>query len=206
MGPGPDIASRHVRFTPQSGQSADMLPCPLRAKSDRTQRSKKRRYSVIWSARASSVGGTSRGIRGTERYGMSGIRFWNHSGLMPANFTTLPHFSVSSAISLPNSAGEPGSTVAPKSAKRALIIWSLRPGDSSGAFFLHRASIGLVKQAQAAAFFEPEIDHFVMAITSFEARVRHTTPHQTACCSRADWMGELRCARAIHVCLPLPPL
>src|SRR5262245_8817341 len=29
------------------------------------------------------------------------------------------HFSVSSAISLPNSAGEPGSTVAPKSAKRA---------------------------------------------------------------------------------------
>jgi hypothetical protein len=27
---------------------------------------------------------------------------------------------------------------------------------------------------------EPEIDHFVMAITSFEAKVRHTTPHQTA--------------------------
>ena len=55
----------------------------------------------------------------TERYGMSGIRFWNHSGLMPANLITFPHFSVSSAISLPNSAGEPGSTVAPKSAKRA---------------------------------------------------------------------------------------
>jgi hypothetical protein len=28
-------------------------------------------------------------------------------------------------------------------------------------------------------FSEPEIDHFVMAITSFEARVRHTTPHQS---------------------------
>jgi len=29
-------------------------------------------------------------------------------------------------------------------------------------------------------FFEPEIDHFVMAITAAEAIVRHTTPHQTA--------------------------
>jgi hypothetical protein len=38
---------------------------------------------------------------------------------------------------------------------------------------LHRASIGLVKQAQAAAFFEPEIDHFVMAITAAEPTVRH---------------------------------
>jgi hypothetical protein len=27
---------------------------------------------------------------------------------------------------------------------------------------------------------EPEIDHFVMAITSFEARVRHKATHQTA--------------------------
>src|SRR5215470_17149169 len=59
------------------------------------------------------------------------IRFWNHSGLMPANLITLPHFSVSSAISLPNSAGEPGSTVAPKSAKRALIMGSARPAFTS---------------------------------------------------------------------------
>ena len=29
-------------------------------------------------------------------------------------------------------------------------------------------------------FSEAEIDHFVMAITSFEAKVRHTAPHQTA--------------------------
>ena len=36
-----------------------------------------------------------------------------------------------------------------------------------------------VKQAQAAAFFEPEIDHFVMAITAAEATVRHTTFHRT---------------------------
>src|SRR5262245_63655202 len=44
------------------------------------------------------------------------------SALMPANFTTLPHFSVSSAISLPKSAGEPGSPLPPKSASRSLIL------------------------------------------------------------------------------------
>ena len=39
---------------------------------------------------------------------------------MPANLITLAHFSVSSAISLPKSAGEPGSTVPPRSANRCL--------------------------------------------------------------------------------------
>ena len=34
----------------------------------------------------------------------------DQSALTPANFTTLAHFSVSSARSLPKSAGEPGST------------------------------------------------------------------------------------------------
>ena len=34
-----------------------------------------------------------------------------HSGLMLAARITLPHFSVSAAMSLPKSAGEPGSTV-----------------------------------------------------------------------------------------------
>jgi hypothetical protein len=29
-------------------------------------------------------------------------------------------------------------------------------------------------------FSEPEIDHFVMAITAAKAIVRHTAPHQTA--------------------------
>ena len=50
-----------------------------------------------------------------------------HSGLMPANLITLPHFSVSSAMSLPKSAGEPASTVPPRSASRALILGSARP-------------------------------------------------------------------------------
>src|SRR2546430_10363046 len=47
--------------------------------------------------------------------------FWNvsdHSGLMPANLITLPHFSVSSAINFPKPAGESASTVPPRSASR----------------------------------------------------------------------------------------
>ena len=37
---------------------------------------------------------------------------------------TLPHFSVSSVMSLPKSLGEPGSTVPPRSASRAFILGS----------------------------------------------------------------------------------
>jgi hypothetical protein len=54
-------------------------------------------------------------------YGMS-AEGAGHSALMPANLTTLAHFPVSSAMSLPKSAGEPGSTVPPRSASRALIL------------------------------------------------------------------------------------
>src|SRR3954454_15602114 len=49
-----------------------------------------------------------------------------HSGFAPENFTTLPHFSVSSAISLPKSADEPASTVPPKSAIRDFMLGSPR--------------------------------------------------------------------------------
>src|SRR5262249_22778354 len=49
-----------------------------------------------------------------------------YSGLILAAWITLPHFSVSSAISLPKSAGEPVSTVPPKSASRGLILGSVR--------------------------------------------------------------------------------
>jgi hypothetical protein len=56
---------------------------------------------------------------------------------------------------------------------------TLKPRSVRGPLF-HRASIRLVKQAQAAAFFLPQIDHFVMAITAAEAIVRHIAPHQTA--------------------------
>src|SRR5262249_34095570 len=52
------------------------------------------RYSITSSA----------AIRGTGRYGISGL--WQfHCGLMLAARTTLLHFSVSSATSFPNSAG-----------------------------------------------------------------------------------------------------
>ena len=44
-----------------------------------------------------------------------------HSALMPAVRITLVHFSVSSAINLLNSAGEPGFTVVPRSARRAAL-------------------------------------------------------------------------------------
>src|SRR5262245_9756206 len=50
----------------------------------------------------------------------------NHSRLMPANLTTLPHFSVSAATKLPKSAGEPAITVPPISASRALSWESAR--------------------------------------------------------------------------------
>src|SRR5262249_22964846 len=43
------------------------------------------------------------------------------SALMPVNLTTLPHFSVSSAISSPKSAGESASGALPRSTSRALI-------------------------------------------------------------------------------------
>jgi len=46
---------------------------------------------------------------------------------MPANLTTLAHFSVSSAISLPKSVGEPGSTGEPNSANRALSLGAANP-------------------------------------------------------------------------------
>src|SRR5262245_64689246 len=51
----------------------------------------------------------------------------DQSGLMFAARTTLPHFSVSSATSLPKSAGEPTSGVPPRSASRVLILGSARP-------------------------------------------------------------------------------
>ena len=44
-----------------------------------------------------------------------GPRLPDQSALTPANFTTLAHFSVSAARSLPNSAGEPASTLMPMS-------------------------------------------------------------------------------------------
>src|SRR5215831_19169184 len=61
-----------------------------------------------------------------QRYELASFHVSYDSGLMVAARTTLLHFSVSSAMSLPKSAGEPGSTVPPDSAIRALILGSVR--------------------------------------------------------------------------------
>ena len=45
----------------------------------------------------------------------------DQSALTPANLTTLPHLSVSSAMNFPNSRAEVGNAVLPRSAKRACI-------------------------------------------------------------------------------------
>src|SRR4051794_40029868 len=49
------------------------------------------------------------------------------SALILAARIALPHFSVSSAMSLPKSADEPASVVAPRSARRAFVLGSARP-------------------------------------------------------------------------------
>src|SRR5215510_8902822 len=49
-----------------------------------------------------------------------------HSGLMPANLITLAHFSVSSPMTLPKSAGEPASTVPPPSTRCFISLGSER--------------------------------------------------------------------------------
>ena len=61
-------------------------------------------------------------------------RLWNvgatmkaYSALMLAARITLPHFSVSSAMSLPKSAGEPASAMPPRSARCAFNLGSARP-------------------------------------------------------------------------------
>src|SRR5215470_11245938 len=50
-----------------------------------------------------------------------------HCALMPANLITLAHFSVSSAMSLPKSAGEPGFGTLPNAAYRDLTSGAARP-------------------------------------------------------------------------------
>src|SRR6266508_1456943 len=66
------------------------------------------------------------GARGIRRRDLMERRRERHSGLMLAARITLPHFSVSSAMSLLKSAGEPTNAVPPSSASRALILGSAR--------------------------------------------------------------------------------
>src|SRR5215813_3018217 len=68
----------------------------------------------------------ARAIRLSETM-ISAAKEQHHSGVIPANLTTPPHFSLSSAKSFPNSAGVLTKTLPPKSASRALIFGSARP-------------------------------------------------------------------------------
>ena len=49
-----------------------------------------------------------------------------HSGLMPADLTTLPHLSVSFATIFPNVSGDPPVPVTPSSASRVLTLEACR--------------------------------------------------------------------------------
>src|SRR5262249_33765851 len=60
-------------------------------------------------------------------WGIGSGPVYSHSGLILAARITLAHFSVSSAISLPKSAGEPRIRIPPRSASRALSLGSERP-------------------------------------------------------------------------------
>ena len=51
----------------------------------------------------------------------------DYSALISANLITLAHFLVSLLINVPNSAGEPDSSVPPSEVSRALSLGSARP-------------------------------------------------------------------------------
>src|SRR6516165_6979733 len=80
-----------------------------------------------WLATKVPVGGHERpAIRRTGFMEYAPRAHRSHYGLMLAAKITLPHFMVSSAISLAKSAGEPASTVPPRSASRDFILGSAR--------------------------------------------------------------------------------
>src|SRR5262245_31274167 len=99
---------------------------------------------------AADIGGSE---RSSGRYGM-GLKPAGHSGLSPVNFTTLPHFSVSSAMSRPNAAGGPASGSPPISANFALIVGSL------SAALISRLSLSMTS---AGVFFGTEMPYHWLA-------------------------------------------
>ena len=78
---------------------------------------------------ADSLDAAKAAFRAASVVSAIGRGFWSepYSGLMLAARITLPHFSVSSAISFPKSPGEPERTVIPRSANRALTTGLARP-------------------------------------------------------------------------------
>src|SRR5262245_21927762 len=94
--------------------SARLSRCPLRSESDQ-------------SAALPRIDGMCREETFSSNETLWNIdQLWLHSGLILAARTTCPHFSVSPTMSLPKSAGEPTSTVAPTSESLVLIFGSTR--------------------------------------------------------------------------------
>src|SRR5262249_2373226 len=86
-----------------------------------THCSERHGYSITSSAPAIRLTGVMEDLPGLP----------DQSALTPANFTTLPHFSVSSTMSLPKSLGEPVSAMPPRSASSAFILGSATPASIS---------------------------------------------------------------------------
>src|SRR5262249_33421130 len=96
---------------PSQGWSLSILTEPRDELAPFHTRSPRRRYS-----RNGIYGKSSRSLRPRL----------HPYGLMLAARITLPHFSVSSAMNFPNWAGDPGSGVPPRSARRTFILGSSR--------------------------------------------------------------------------------
>src|SRR5499427_7833515 len=95
-------AERSQQFPPSEGDCHTPLPCEERKGNDTTSRA--------CCPNSEAPGAVKPGMDDEPVV----PRLPRQSALMPANLTTLPHFSVSSAMSLPKSAGEPTSAVLPK--------------------------------------------------------------------------------------------
>src|SRR5262245_6384298 len=91
------VAKCSQQFPPPDGDCHTPLPCEVRKGKNTTPRS---------CCPNSAAPGAVKPAMDDEPVVP---RLPRQSALMPANLTTLPHFSVSSAMSLPKSAGEPGS-------------------------------------------------------------------------------------------------
>ena len=88
---------------------------------------------VASTSRTSVPRGSRNGI-----YGISRLLFSNHSGFAPESLMTFPHFSVSSAMSLPKSAGEPGRTAPPSGSnltERTVLILRTLLASAHSAWF-----------------------------------------------------------------------
>src|SRR5262249_21784254 len=115
---------------------ATFAPCPLR--SNRVRGSASQRNDAACQSRPSALKqkaplfATSSASPNARDFAERDVmeyrrRAEHYSALMLADLITLPHFSVSSAMNLPKSAGEPGSGQAPISASLPLSLGSARP-------------------------------------------------------------------------------